>query len=95
MADFVVVMGYTSDSCPHVGAVPGRQNRYILAGYTGHGMPQVFLCAKGVASMLIDKASFQSTGIPMTFEASVERLNSTGNVILESWKTAQQEKPAN
>jgi hypothetical protein len=88
-------MGYSSDGCPHVGAVPGRQNQYLLAGFTGHGMPQIYLSAKGVASMLIDKESFQNTGIPKTFETSQERLDSRRNVILENWEAAQQETAAN
>ncbi|KAK1980883.1 FAD dependent oxidoreductase [Colletotrichum cereale] len=83
------IMGYSSDGLPHIGAVPGRQNQFIIAGFTGHGMPQIFLSAKGVASMIIEQKSYKSTGIPSVYEATQERLSSLENTILESWEGAQ------
>ena len=35
------VMGYSSDGLPHVGQIPGRQNQFVIAGFSGHGMPQI------------------------------------------------------
>ncbi|KAK1561554.1 FAD dependent oxidoreductase [Colletotrichum navitas] len=80
------IMGYSSDDLPHIGAVPGRQNQFILAGFTGHGMPQIFLSAKGVASMIMEQKSYKSTGIPSIYEATQERLSSPKNTILETWE---------
>lgn len=74
---------------PHIGVVPGRKNQFILAGFTGHGMPQIFLSARGIASMIIDDVDFQSTGIPRVYMASQARLDSPKNSILESWREAQ------
>jgi glycine/D-amino acid oxidase-like deaminating enzyme len=85
----LTVMGYSSDGMPHLGAVPGRQNQFIVAGFTGHGMPQVFLSAKGVASMMIDNVDFQSTGIPKIYEATQARLDTQRNAILEAWEESQ------
>lgn len=85
----ITVMGYSSDGMPHLGAVPGRQNQFIVAGFTGHGMPQIFLSAKGIASMMVDKADFQSTGIPKIYEATKARLDTPKNSILEAWETSE------
>ncbi|KAG8349655.1 hypothetical protein FVEN_g12119 [Fusarium venenatum] len=43
-------MGYSSDALPHVGHVPGRQNIFIMGGFTGHGIPQVPLGWQGYQS---------------------------------------------
>ncbi|KAH7139593.1 FAD dependent oxidoreductase [Dactylonectria estremocensis] len=83
------ILGYSSDAMPHIGVVPGRKNQFILAGFTGHGMPQIFLSARGIASMIIDDVDFQSTGIPRVYMASQARLDSPKNSILESWREAQ------
>ncbi len=45
------IMGFTHDECPFVGALP-RAGRYVVGGFTGHGMPQAFLAARGVASLI-------------------------------------------
>jgi len=78
------IVGYTSDMVSHIGAVPGKSNQYICAGFNGHGMPQIFLAAKGIAKMIREGCSFEETGLPGVFETSEKRLRSTENVILES-----------
>ncbi|KAF2705273.1 FAD dependent oxidoreductase [Pleomassaria siparia CBS 279.74] len=83
------IMGYSSDGLPHVGKVPGRDNQFIIAGFTGHGMPQAFLSAKGIASMVMEGTAFKNTGIPRVFQASQERLDDRKNVILEEWEASQ------
>ncbi|KAL5603974.1 hypothetical protein FOVSG1_006724 [Fusarium oxysporum f. sp. vasinfectum] len=88
------VMGYSSDGLPHVGVVPGRRNQFIIAGFSGHGMPQIFLSAKGVASMVMEQLSFQSTGIPKVYEATQARLDNPRNSILEGWKEVQRRQGA-
>ncbi|OHW89908.1 FAD dependent oxidoreductase [Colletotrichum incanum] len=86
------IMGYSSDGLPHIGVVPGRQNQFIIAGFNGHGMPQIFLSAKGVASMMMEQLSYKNTGIPRIYEATQERLDSSKNTILENWKKVQKEQ---
>jgi hypothetical protein len=62
---------------------------FIMAGFTGHGMPQVFLTAKGVAGMVAEGTAFAQTGVPRIFEETVQRLESTRNDILDTWKSSQ------
>jgi hypothetical protein len=52
-------------------------------------MPQIFLSAKGVAMMIMEQLSYQSTGIPKIYEATQARLDNPKNTILESWKGVQ------
>lgn len=87
-------MGYSSDGLPHVGTVPGRQNQYMLAGFNGHGMPQIFLSAKGVASMVMEDLSYEKTGIPKLYKTTQERLDSPNNTILDTWKTVPRREGA-
>ncbi|KAL4805161.1 FAD dependent oxidoreductase [Aspergillus unguis] len=76
------IMGYTTDSLPHVGKVPNKPGQFVVAGFNGHGMPQIFLSAKGVAEMIVKKVEFEETGVPRIFKTSQERLDSTVNEIL-------------
>ncbi|KAL1297502.1 hypothetical protein AAFC00_005021 [Neodothiora populina] len=78
------IMGYSSDSLPHIGKVPGKSGQFILAGFTGHGMPEIFLSAKGVAAMLVNDTSFGETGIPRLYKTTQARLDSSVNKILTS-----------
>lgn len=67
-------MGYTADSLPHVGHVPEKQGQLVIAGFNGHGMPQIFLAAKGIAQMIVDGASYEATGLPVLFHTTARRL---------------------
>ena len=77
-------MGYSSDSLPHIGQVPGKQGQFILAGFTGHGMPEVFLSAKGVAKMIVDNADFADIGVPKIYQTTQARLDNPVNNILDA-----------
>lgn len=83
-------MGYSTDSLPHVGQVPGRPGQFILAGFTGHGMPQAYLSGKGVAAMVSEGIPFAESGIPRLFETTQARVEDTRNDILESVKDLDQ-----
>ncbi|KAL2829424.1 FAD dependent oxidoreductase [Aspergillus cavernicola] len=76
------IMGYTTDSLPHVGQVPGKPGQFVIAGFNGHGMPQIFLSAKGVAEMVVRGVEFDQTAVPKLFKTSQARLDSTENRIL-------------
>ncbi|QKD56842.2 FAD dependent oxidoreductase [Fusarium oxysporum Fo47] len=80
------IMGYSSDRIPRVGPIPGRPGMFIMGGFTGHGMPQVFLCAKGLADMVLHNTKFEATGIPRIFEESEKRLWDKRDRILEMYK---------
>lgn len=45
------IMGFSRDNSPFVGPVPGYEGVLIAAGYTGHGMPNAWLCGAAVAVM--------------------------------------------
>ena len=77
-------MGYSSDGLPHVGHVPEQKGQYIIAGFTGHGMPQIFLAAEGLAKMILDDVDFVQTGLPRLFESTQSRLDSSQNKIFAS-----------
>ena len=46
------IMGYSRDEHPWVGQVPDKPNLFVSAGFTGHGMPNTWLCGKAVAEMV-------------------------------------------
>ena len=48
------IMGFSRDEHPFVGPVPDTSpGLYVSAGYTGHGMPNTWLCGKAVALMAV------------------------------------------
>ncbi|KAJ5280157.1 hypothetical protein N7478_005529 [Penicillium angulare] len=69
------VMGYSYDSNPHVGVVPGEQDQFILAGFNGHGMPVIWLSSKGLAKIVMDDLKFEETGLPRLFETTKFRID--------------------
>lgn len=85
-----LVMGYSTDSLPHIGPVPGKPGQSIIAGFTGHGMPQAWLSGKGVAAMVSEGIPFAQSGIPKLFETTQTRLENTRNDILEIMEDANQ-----
>ena len=74
-------MGYSSDGLPRVGQVPGRENMFIMGGFTGHGMPQVFLTAKAIGLMVLGDLAYSDTGLPRLFQESQVRLESKENFL--------------
>ncbi|KAI0157577.1 FAD dependent oxidoreductase [Xylariaceae sp. FL1272] len=78
------IMGYTADDLPHVGHVPGKDGLYICAGFIGHGMPNVLLCARAIAKLLRDGSSLAQSGIPACYETSSQRL-SEARKLLARW----------
>ncbi|KFY18620.1 hypothetical protein V493_08466 [Pseudogymnoascus sp. VKM F-4281 (FW-2241)] len=68
------VMGYSYDSNPHIGAVPGRKEQFILAGFNGHGMPVIWLAAKELALMAVQDREFEATCLPRLYKTTQERI---------------------
>lgn len=84
------IMGFSRDERPFVGPVPGCAGVYMAAGYTGHGMPNTWLCGKAVALMaaasLADagesesvedvavERACQETGLPKAYRLTEERV---------------------
>jgi len=46
------VVGYSHDSLPYVGEVPGRPRLYVSGGYSGHGNVPGFMCGRDLADMI-------------------------------------------
>ena len=81
-------MGYSNDGCPYVGELPGSPGQYICAGFTGHGMPQAFLAAEAIASMVVDGKTVRDTGLPRLFGVGLDRLHSSvEHTALAGWKS--------
>ncbi|KAL2209864.1 FAD dependent oxidoreductase [Sarocladium strictum] len=85
------IMGYSADRLPRVGAVPGRDGVFIMGGFTGHGMPQVFLCAKGIADMVLGDVEFRHSGVPRLFEETEARLSDNRNAVDDIRRGASRE----
>jgi hypothetical protein len=63
----------------------------MLAGFTGHGMPQIFLAAEGLAKMIVGGAGFAQTGLPRLFQTSQARLSRPDSNILEHTPSGRSE----
>jgi gamma-glutamylputrescine oxidase len=50
------VVGYSDDSLPYVGAVPGRAGLYVSGGYSGVGNVPGFLCGRDLAETIAGDA---------------------------------------
>jgi len=82
-----IVLGYSSDFMPHVGEVPGKSGQFIIAGFTGYGMPKILLSAKNLAAMVSDGISFEQAGLPWAFKTTKERIESEHNVMKDSFSS--------
>lgn len=82
------IMGYSSDGFPFVGQVPGKEGQLICAGFSGHGMPQIFLSAKAIAQMALEGTKMEDTELPRLYWTSQERLDSKTNVTLDGWRAS-------
>lgn len=69
------VMGYSWDGNPHVGHVPDRPNQLIISGFNGHGMPVIWLAAKGLAEMVHEGKSFEEVKLPKLLKTTQQRID--------------------
>lgn len=51
-----------------------KDEQFVLAGFNGHGMPVIWLAAKGVAEMVSQGWDFEKTGMPSLFKTTTERI---------------------
>ena len=75
-AEWAGIMGWSKDSFPFVGPIPGLKNQYCLIGYTGHGMPRAFLSGRAVAKYIANESESQCLDLetPLLFRITKERL---------------------
>jgi len=79
------IMGFSRDERPWIGPVPNKPGVFLSAGYTGHGMPNTWLCGKAAAIMVrlsllpsdhasvVDMAAMV-TGLPKAYRLTEERM---------------------
>ena len=46
------MVGYSDDSLPYVGEVPGRPGLYVSGGYSGVGNVPGFMCGRDIADTI-------------------------------------------
>jgi glycine/D-amino acid oxidase-like deaminating enzyme len=75
---WVGIQAATTDQWPHVGMVPGCNDRWMLAGFNGGGMAIIPISSIVVAEMVKSGRAFDEVakerGVPLWFGASKERL---------------------
>lgn len=67
-------MGYSADFMPHVEEVPGKPGQFIIAGFNGHGMPQILLSSKVLAAMTQGELPYEQTDLSRLFRTTEERV---------------------
>ncbi|KAF7554442.1 hypothetical protein G7Z17_g2918 [Cylindrodendrum hubeiense] len=73
------ILGYSFDFMPHIGEVPDKPGQFIMAGFTGYGMPKILLSSKALATMVLDGVPFEETGLPSPFKTTKQRNESKEN----------------
>jgi glycine/D-amino acid oxidase-like deaminating enzyme len=72
------IQGYTPDTWPHVGRIPGKKSQWMLAGFNGSGMTLILKSAETVARMIREGKEFgdvaKEVGLPALFGTSEERM---------------------
>jgi gamma-glutamylputrescine oxidase len=62
--EWIGIMCFTPDHQPLIGPLSHHQGQYILAGYSGHGMPVAFLAGKHIAQMICGRFDEENKNIP-------------------------------
>ncbi|KIW39160.1 uncharacterized protein PV06_08961 [Exophiala oligosperma] len=86
------VMGYTSDFMPHVGEVPTKPGQYIIAGFSGRGMPYIFLASEGLARMVRHETRYEETKLPSVLKSTRERLSSSESPLEKEFGTVWKDR---
>ena len=85
-------MGYSSDFVPHLGQVPDKPGQYIIAAFSGHGMPQILLASKGIARIITEGISYEQIALPSVFKTTNERLDTKSNALEDGYKNLWEPK---
>ena len=68
------VIGLTSDHMPLVGELPDQANGYVIAGFNGHGISRILLCARALIDLVLGKVSNIDGSIPKPYIITKTRL---------------------
>ena len=99
------IMGFSRDNFPWVGSVPRAylpnaeastqsqgSNLWVSAGYTGHGMPNGYLCGRAIVEMIFaveagqsvwtaqDGAVKRASGLPRSYLVTDQRIRRAGKL---------------
>ncbi|CAF1222387.1 unnamed protein product [Rotaria sordida] len=77
------ILGYSSDLLPFVGELPDQSNGYIIAGFNGHGMPRILLCARALVDVILGRTKNIEELIPEPYVITRSRLATKENCILK------------
>jgi len=89
-----LVMGYSNDGFPYVGPVCERPGQYLCAGFSGHGMPQIFFSAKAVATMILTGHDNQ-VDLPLPYRINPRRwYEKKEHMSLKMWQQLCGPQPA-
>lgn len=84
-------MGYSDDAFPYVGPVHEKPGQFVCAGFSGHGMPQIFLSAKAIALMVTTGATPGQVDLPLPYHTSPERwFQQREHNSLQAWREVTQ-----
>ena len=81
---WTAIIGGTSDLMPFVGELPDQTNGYVIAGFNGHGMPRILLCARALIDLVLEKVNTIEGLIPEPFLITKTRLEKKENRLLEN-----------
>lgn len=88
-------MGYSDDGFPYVGEVREKAGQYICAGFSGHGMPQIFLSAKAIAEMVVLGTTSEEAGLPLPYWTSPERwFQRKEHISSQAWRAVAERQTA-
>ncbi|KAH8730279.1 FAD dependent oxidoreductase [Phaeosphaeriaceae sp. PMI808] len=88
------IMGYSNDDFPYVGPACDKPGQYMCAGFTGHGMPQIYFSAKAIASMIIT-GDTEGVDLPVLYRISRTRwYQSKEHASLKLWQRISGSQPA-
>jgi glycine/D-amino acid oxidase-like deaminating enzyme len=68
------VIGLTSDYMPFVGELPDQTEGYVIAGFNGHGISRILLCARALIDLVLKKVNSINGLIPEPFVITKTRL---------------------
>jgi glycine/D-amino acid oxidase-like deaminating enzyme len=68
------IFGCTSDLMPFVGELPDQTNVYVIAGFNGHGMSRILLCARALIDLILERVNNIEGLIPEPFVITKARL---------------------
>ncbi|WRT63779.1 uncharacterized protein IL334_000704 [Kwoniella shivajii] len=66
------IIAMTPDSVPFIGSIPGKPGQFISAGFNGHGMARIFICAPALSKYMLTGEWDEI--MPASFRVTEERL---------------------